>query len=172
MANWSTFASEAPELAAASHKLLTDFRHHVLATLRADGSPRVSGTEVAFHGDELTMGSMWQAVKAKDLIRDGRFAVHCNPGDGTLAHGDVKLSGVVREVTDPAERKVFDDIVAAKSEAAAEATGEEQQSPPEPSHLFLMDLHEVSMVTIAETGDHLLIRTWKPGQPITEVKRY
>ena len=60
-------------------------KHHVLATLRADGSPRVSGTEVQFHGVRPTMGMCPGPVKARDLQHDPRFALHSNPGDST--HG-------------------------------------------------------------------------------------
>src|SRR6266511_4013720 len=81
MSTWEQFSNEAPELAAAVRARFEANRHHVLATLRRDGSPRVSGTEVDFHGPDLTVGSMWQAVKARDLQRDGRFALHADPGE-------------------------------------------------------------------------------------------
>src|SRR6266699_1703961 len=103
MATWEQFSSEAPELAAAVRARFEAAKHHVLATLRRDGSPRVSGTEVDFHGPELTVGSMWQAVKARDLQRGGRFALHANLGDGSMEGGDVKVAGHATEVTDPGE---------------------------------------------------------------------
>src|SRR5687767_4858714 len=78
---WVTFTAEAPALAAAVEARLRATKHRVLATLRADGSPRVSGTEVDFWDGDLVLGSMFGAVKARDLLRDGRFAVHANPGD-------------------------------------------------------------------------------------------
>ena len=59
--------------------------------------PRVSGTEVVFRGDDLFLGSMWHAVKARDLQRDGRFAIH-RPGAPEMVGGDTKLSGVAVEV--------------------------------------------------------------------------
>jgi len=57
-APWGRLADEAPELAGAVQARLTATKHHVLATLRQDGSPRVSGTEVQLRGPELTIGSM------------------------------------------------------------------------------------------------------------------
>src|SRR5215204_6233773 len=93
-APWSTFEAEAPALAAATRARFTATKHHVLATLRADGSPRVSGTEVQFHGDDIVAGSMAEAVKVRDLRRDGRFALHANPGDGSMEGGDAKIAGV------------------------------------------------------------------------------
>jgi hypothetical protein len=95
MATWRQFELEAPELAGEVRRVLTAQVSHVLATVRRDGSPRVSGTEVAFDGAELTIGSMLGAMKARDLLRDGRFALHSCPGPD----GDAKLDGVA--VVDP-----------------------------------------------------------------------
>src|SRR5919109_4476751 len=100
MTNWQRFAEEAPELAEAVRAKFEAAKHHVLATVRRDGSPRVSGTEVDFYGPDLTIGSLWGAVKADDLQRDGRFALHANPGDGSMHGGDAKLAGVAVEVGD------------------------------------------------------------------------
>ena len=90
MATWQQFEREASDLAAEVRRVLTAQVSHVLATVRRDGSPRVSGTEIAFDGPELTIGSMLNAMKARDLLRDGRFAMHSCPGPD----GDAKLSGV------------------------------------------------------------------------------
>ena len=112
-APWGRLADEAPELAGAVQARLTATKHHVLATLRQDGSPRVSGTEVQLRGPELTIGSMPGAIKARDLQRDGRFALHANPGDGTMEGGDAKVAGVAVEVTDEAELAAFREEVGA-----------------------------------------------------------
>ncbi|MEV6097105.1 pyridoxamine 5'-phosphate oxidase family protein [Nocardia sp. NPDC051981] len=73
-------------------------RHHVLATIRHDGAPRVSGTEVEFTEEDLTFGSIADAVKVRDLQRDGRCALHANPGDGSMGGGDGKVSGIAVEI--------------------------------------------------------------------------
>ncbi len=153
MATWRQFSEEAPELAAAVRARFEATKHHVLATLRRDGSPRVSGTEVDFHGDDLTLGSMWEAVKARDLQRDGRFAVHANPGDESMAGGDAKLAGVALEVDDDGKR-VY----------------EQHASPPKPYHLFRLDLHEAVLTSVQ--GGHLMIEIWRPGQPLRRVERH
>ena len=145
MANWPEVRTEAPELAAAVEAKLSAFKHHVLATLRGDGSPRVSGTEVEQRPDGLYLGSMWEAVKARDLRRDGRFALHANPGDGSMAGGDAKLSGTATEVTDHP------------------GAGE--------SHLFRLDVTEVVLTSLHPEGDRLLIESWRPGEGVRAVER-
>ncbi|HEY4021325.1 MAG TPA: pyridoxamine 5'-phosphate oxidase family protein [Pseudonocardiaceae bacterium] len=94
MATWKQFEDEAPELAAEIRARFEAHETHVLATLRKDGSPRVSGSEVDFQGDHLTFGSMPNAVKARDLQRDARFAIHAHP-----ATGDAKITGIAAEVS-------------------------------------------------------------------------
>jgi hypothetical protein len=127
----------------------------VLATLRRDGSPRVSGSEVQFHERDLVAGSMPDSVKARDLRRDGRFALHANPGDGSMDGGDAKLAGRAVEVTDP--------------DVLARYAGE--TSPPEPFHLFRFELDEVVLTSLHPDGDRLVIETWRPGKPVARVER-
>jgi hypothetical protein len=156
MTTWQQFTVEAPELAAAARARFTATKHHVIATLRRDGSPRVSGTEVQFHGDELMAGSMPAAMKALDLQRDGRFALHANPGDGSMDGGDAKVAGHAIEVTDPAELASF--------------VGEAH--PPEPFHLFRFDVEEVVVTSLHPDGDRLVIETWRPGRRVNRTERF
>jgi len=155
MATWMQYEKEAPEMAAAVRARFEATKHHVLATLRAEGSPRVSGTEVAILGDDLTAGSMWGAIKAKDLQRDGRFALHANPGDGSMEGGDAKISGRAVEIVDPdALARYIDDV-----------------APPEPFHLFVFDLREAVLTSLHPDGDRLVIETWRPGRGVRRVER-
>ncbi len=155
MAIWHQFEEEAPDLAKAVRARFEATKHHVLATLRRDGSPRVSGTEVQVHDGDLTLGSMWGAVKARDLQRDGRFALHANPGDGSMAGGDAKVSGVAVEVVDEAELAAYTDAT---------------KPPPGKFHVFRLSLSEAVLTTV-ENDEYLLIRTWRPGEPVKRVER-
>ncbi|WP_067999007.1 pyridoxamine 5'-phosphate oxidase family protein [Nocardia pseudobrasiliensis] len=96
MATWKQFEAEAGELAAQVRARFEAHESHVLATLRKDGSPRVSGSEVQFDDGELTFGSMLAAVKARDLHRDPRCALHAHPTDG-----DAKVAGSAIEFPHP-----------------------------------------------------------------------
>jgi Pyridoxamine 5'-phosphate oxidase len=155
MTTWEELSAAEPGLAAAVRARFEAARHHVLATVRRDGSPRVSGTEVRFHGPDLLLGSMWQSVKARDLQRDGRYALHTNPGDGSMEGGDAKLSGTAAEITDPAELAAFVDA----------------EHPPEPFHLFRLSVDEVVRTSLRDDQQALVIETWRPGAPVRRVER-
>lgn len=147
MARWSEVETEAPELAALARGYLDAHVHKTVATLRRDGSPRISGIEATFAQGELWMGSMWRSTKALDLRRDPRFALHSGSTDPPAWHGDAKLAGRVEEITDPA-------LVATIN----------QDAPPGPSHLFRADVTELAVVRLSEERDHLLLDTWHAGR--------
>ena len=58
MARRSDFETAAPELAARARALFEAQKHLTIATLRRDGSPRISGIECVFEDGELWFGSM------------------------------------------------------------------------------------------------------------------
>ncbi|MER5930533.1 pyridoxamine 5'-phosphate oxidase family protein [Streptomyces sp. NPDC002054] len=152
--NWAAFEQAEPEFAATVRARFAQYPHHVLATLRKDGSPRVAGLNTEFRGGELWLGMMPDSRKAKDLQRDPRFALHTNPGAGeTMPDGDVRISGRAIEVVDPPEQHRF-----------AEETGTEH-----PFHLFRTELTEV--VHIGVDGDDLVIRAWTPARGLRTLRR-
>jgi hypothetical protein len=155
MPSWSDVEAEVPELAALARGFLDARIHKTLATLRHDGSPRISGTEVIFGDGELWLGSMWRAVKAFDLRRDPRFALHSGSADPPDWAGDAKLAGSVEEVTDPDRR------------AAITGGG----APPGPYHLFRADINEVVVVRLGDPADHLVIESWHAGRGVTRQER-
>ena len=143
MASWSEFEAEAPELAARVRARLDAHGHKTIATIRRDGAPRISGTETELSDGELWIGSMLDALKARDLQRDPRFALHSASEDPDVWTGDAKLAGVAEEVSAP------------------DAT----------SHRFRLDLQEVSTVGLDDERKSLVIDVWKPGQGVRTIKR-
>ena len=98
MTNWNDFASAEPDLSRRVLELFTTQKHMTLATLRRDGSPRISGTEAQFVDGELVLGMMPGSLKARDLLRDPRLALHSpsiDPpeGDPSAWGGDAKIAG-------------------------------------------------------------------------------
>jgi len=155
MPSWSDFEAAAPELAARVRARLDAHVHKTLATVRRDGSPRISGTETQLADGELWIGSMWQAQKARDLQRDPRFAIHSGSDDPPGWDGDAKLAGVVEEILDEEEVR--------RRNGEAGASG--------PSHLFRLDLHEVSTVGLTEARDGLVIEVWTPDRGVRTIRR-
>jgi hypothetical protein len=155
MPSWSEFEAAAPALAERVRARLDAHTHQTLATLRADGSPRISGTESGFADGELWIGSMWQARKAHDLQRDPRFALHAGSDDPPEWTGDAKVAGVAEEITDP--------------ERVREVGGD--KAPPGPSHLFRLDLQEVSTVELDDERKALVIEVWTPERGVRTIKR-
>jgi hypothetical protein len=153
MPSWSEFEAAAPELAARVRALLDAHAHKTLATLRRDGSPRISGTESQIKEGELWIGSMWNARKALDLRRDPRFALHSGSDDPPGWSGDAKLAGGAEEITDPERVR----------EINGAAVG--------PSHLFRLDLREVSTVGLDDARKALVIEAWTPERGVRTMKR-
>ncbi|MEI7029830.1 pyridoxamine 5'-phosphate oxidase family protein [Streptomyces pratensis] len=152
--SWDGFAAAEPAFADTVRRRFQLYRHHVLATLRKDGSPRVTGLETDFRFGELLLGMMPNSRKAQDLGRDARFALQANPGpDAEMADGDVRVSGRAVEITDPATLARF----------------VEEASPPEPFHLFRAEVTEV--VRTGLDGEALVIQSWRPGRPLRTVRR-
>ena len=98
MARWERIEAEEPEFAARARERFDAGVHKTIATLRADGSPRISGIEASFLAGDLWFGSMPGARKAADLIRDPRFALHSASEDPPGWSGDAKLSGRAIEI--------------------------------------------------------------------------
>jgi len=151
MASWNEITADAPEFATRVHEAFDHHKHKVIATLRKDGSPRISGTELEFQGGELWIGSMPGAMKALDLQRDARYALHSAPIDLELKVPDVKIAGTVTEITDEAEKQAWSD------ERDAEI-------PPGPFHLFRLDVTEVVCTWV--DGDKMHVESWRPGRGI------
>jgi Pyridoxamine 5'-phosphate oxidase len=147
VASWGELEQAEPELTALARGFLDAFTHKTLATLRRDGSPRISGTEVDFRDGELYLGSMWRSMKALDLQRDPRFALHSGSADPSEWRGDAKLAGRVEEITDRPD----------------DAKGR--------SHLFRCDITELVVVRMGEPADHLVIESWHAGRGVTRRKR-
>jgi len=153
--NWAVFVAAEPDLAATVEERFGAFTHHVLATLRKDGSPRTTGLEVRFLDGELWLGMMPDSLKALDLRRDARFALQANPGAGTeMGGGDVRVGGRAVEVTD----------------AGVKGAYREEVEPPEPFHLFRTELTEV-VRTYVEDETYLVTQVWHPGEPVRTLKR-
>ena len=160
MASWEQVAREAPALAAAVQARFDAHRHKVLGTLRADGSPRLSGIEVTFRDGELWLGMMPDSRKALDLRRDPRLALHSATADPDLLEGDARITGRAVEVTE-----------AGAMEALVEGDARHEDGAPA-GHVFRVDVTEVMLLRIGEPADHLVIESWHAGRGVERIERH
>jgi hypothetical protein len=126
---------------------MTSRKHLTMATLRRDGSPRISGTEVEFADGELRTGSMARAMKAMDLRRDPRVAIHGPTTDSPTRNpagwkGEAKIAGTAREVDSGSD-----------------------------AHRFLIDITEVVITRLNEAGNRLVVESWNPGRGYRSMER-
>lgn len=154
MSTWSEFEAAAPDFASEVRARLDAHTHKTIATLRRDGSPRISGTESRFDDGFLWIGSMPGALKAKDLQRDGRYALHSGSDDPPNWVGDAKLAGRAEEVTDPA---IFEKLSV--------------HAPPGPFHIFRLQISEASIVALNEDESSIVVRVWTPEKGVREIRR-
>jgi len=147
MATWAQFEAADPEFASKVRALMASRKHLTMATIRRDGSPRISGTEVEFAGDQLQIGSMPNAVKAMDLRRDARVAIH-GPTDDPPVDEPARWIG---------EAKVAGFAVEVESGSAA--------------HRFIIDIREAVVTRLNEAGDRLVVESWVPGRGYRRMER-
>jgi Pyridoxamine 5'-phosphate oxidase len=161
LATWDEFARFEPEFARLVRARFDSHKHKMMATLRKDGSPRLSGIEATFSAGQLWLGMMPDSRKALDLRRDPRLALHSASVDPNMADGDAKLAGRAIEHTADDAKTAF-----------ANTMGETGQEMPEgPFHLFSVDIQEAVLIRLGDPADHLVIETWREGQGLSRVQR-
>jgi hypothetical protein len=157
MAAFADVEAQEPEFAARVRSAFEAHRHKFLATLRADGSPRISGIEMSFVTGEPWLAGMPDSVKFADLRRDPRFALHSGSDEPDVWTGDAKVSGRAVEVTDAAERAAFADAA-----GLPDASGFD---------LFRVDLDQVVLTAVNDDKSALVISSWRPGRGLTRTER-
>ncbi|WP_328461493.1 pyridoxamine 5'-phosphate oxidase family protein [Actinoplanes sp. NBC_00393] len=144
MASWGEIEKEAPEFAAKVRARFDAGTNKTIATLRQDGSPRISACEAQFTDGEITFGMMSDSVKLRDLRRDPRLAMHSPTLEPPEDHpetgpGDAKLAGLAVETPPPPD------------------------NPHEDAGFFRIDIREVSLTYVGVPADHLVIESWHTG---------
>ncbi|MDQ6784022.1 MAG: pyridoxamine 5'-phosphate oxidase family protein [Actinomycetota bacterium] len=140
MTTWEEFAAAEPDFADRVRRVFQTQKHMTLATLRRDGSPRISGTEAAFDGRAVRLGMMPNSRKSLDLLQDPRLALHSPtidpPSDAPqLWAGDAKITGRAKEIVT-------------------------QERAEDASHSFEIDITEVVLTKVGAPADHLVIESW------------
>jgi hypothetical protein len=150
MMAWRDFERAEPEFAGRVRALFDAHKHKTIATVRADGSPRISGIETTFEDGQLTFGSMSKARKGADLRRDPRFALHSATVD--------PVEGA--EATWPGEAKISGRAIAA---------GRIEEGPE--GDLFHADIAEVVHTHLNPEATLLVVEWWTPAHGLRRVER-
>jgi hypothetical protein len=149
MVTWREVQNAEPEFAASVQAAFERSKHMTLATVRATGAPRISGTELRFEGDDVQFGMMAKSRKLQDLLRDPRVAIHSPTADPPEEPrewvGEAKLAG--RAIALPGE------------------------DPENDGYSFRVDINEVAFAHINDSGDRLVIESWHPGRGLEVVER-
>ncbi len=150
MTAWQDIERAEPEFAGRVRALFDAHRHKTIATVRADGAPRISGIEAAFEDGQLVFGSMSGARKGADLRRDPRFALHSatvDPVEGAEAQwpGEAKISG------------------------RAVPAGPITEGPA--GERFHADITEVVHTHLNEKATLLVVEWWTPTRGLRRVER-
>ena len=140
VASWKEIQSDSPVFARKIEERFTAGTNKTIATVRKDGSPRISGTELEFHEGQITLGMMGKSMKLLDVRRDPRVAIHSptiEPPKGQPSEhpGDAKIAGLLIE------------------HIAADLG-------PEHPGAFEIDVREVVLTYVDETETHLVIESW------------
>jgi hypothetical protein len=146
MTAWQDVEKAEPEFAGRVRALFDAHKHKTLATVRADGAPRISGIETVFEDGELVFGSMPNARKGADLRRDPRFALHSATVD--------PVAGA--EAQWPGEAKIAGRAVAAEGPDADR---------------FHADITEVVHTHLNEAATLLVVEWWTPTRGLRKVER-
>lgn len=144
MATWRQVEADAPEFASRVRQRFDAGTNKTMATLRRDGAPRISGTELEFGDGRITLGMMPGSRKLADVRRDARVAIHSptlEPPAGNPSEwpGDAKIAGRLVER-------------ASAGTAVPGAAG------------FEVDVAEVVLTYVDETNTLLVIESWHDGR--------
>jgi hypothetical protein len=143
---WGVFVEAEPALAEYATSRLNG-RVAYLATLRADGSPRVHPLTPIIGGGHLFVFMEPTSPKGHDLQRDGRYALHCGVEDNSGGGGEVVVRGMGQLVESPELRDL--------------ATTHASYTPEPRYVLYTLSVTEVA--TTRYTPDGIVRRRWQSG---------
>jgi hypothetical protein len=142
--NWQEIEKDAPDFAARVRARFAMGTNKTIATLRKDGSPRISASELQFDDGEVTPRDDGRLDEAARRAPRPSYRVHNPtiepPGDDADGwSGDAKLAGTAAQVDPPAD------------------------NPHQGAGFFKLNITEVVLTYVGTPADHLVIESWHPG---------
>ena len=152
---WSELEQRQPRLADVGRQRLLDPGVVLVATIRRDGTPRLSPVEPFVMDGDLWLSMLWQSTKAADLIRDPRVLVHGVVASRDGRDGEFKVRGQARTEQDSSVQGRY-----------AAAVGRALGWKPEVGqfHLFAVDIDHVSYLRYDDATGDQFVTQWPPGR--------
>jgi hypothetical protein len=154
---WRDLELAAPEIAQPGKVRLEEARVALLATLRRDGSPRISPVEPYFAEGHLLFGAMAWTLKVRDLERDARCTLHSAITGPNEREGELKLYGRAIEAGDAVR--------------AACADGWWTDQSPGSARVFSLSIEEAAFVTWDFERGEMTLRRWSPRIGLRTTRR-
>ncbi len=155
MASWSEFEQEAPALAALCYQRFRATELMMLGTIRKNGYPRISPTEWTLFDGNLVLGGIWQAKKARDLLRDPRCMLHSTTSNKNGQEGDAKLWGRALPMPEDQQGPYWEHL---------------GWRPEGPAHVFVIDIESAAYLAFRE-GEGMKRLQW-PGDGTWKVTKH
>lgn len=155
MASWSEFEQEAPALAALCYQRFRATELTMLGTIRKNGYPRISPTEWTLFDGNLVLGGIWQAKKARDLLRDPRCMLHSTTSNKNGQEGDAKLWGRALPMPENQQDPYWEHL---------------GWRPEGPAHVFVIDIESAAYLAFRE-GEGMKRLQW-PGDGTWKVTKH
>jgi Pyridoxamine 5'-phosphate oxidase len=152
---WSELEGAQPRLAGIGRQRLLEPGVVLVATIRTDGTPRISPVEPFLMDGSLWLSMLWQSKKAADLLHDPRILVHSIIASRNGGEGEYKLRGTARDERDPRMQRRYADAVAA---------GLGWSPEPGRFHLFSVSIEEVSFIRYDGATGNQHVAIWPPGR--------
>lgn len=151
---WARFQAADPALAASVRERFESHRHAVMATLRGDGAPRLSGMEVPIRDGHLWLAMDATSRKTADLLRDPRFSMHSAPDAEDLRRGDARVEG--RAI--PADRTEISQFLKG------------HRFPVDDTSTMTLFTTDITRVVLARVEDRrLLVMSWTPEAGVKRI---
>ena len=143
-ATWGEYTHAHPTNAVIVGDVFRTHPHHVIATIRKDGSPRLGGTNVFVTDEHLWVGTKSDSFRAKDLHRDSRCALYSAPMDEHLVRPDIQIDAMAERADEDMARELLS------------AVGESGDAV-----VFLIQICALRILTVDR--NELLIESWSPA---------
>jgi hypothetical protein len=152
---WSEMERRQPQLGELGRQRLIEPGVLLVATIRLDGTPRLSPVEPFILDGHLLLSMLLQSKKAADLMRDPRVLVHSVVTSRDGGDGEFKVRGTGRVVDDPAVQHRY---------ASAVVATLGWQPEPGRFHLFSIDVEDVAYIRYDDSTGDQYVAAWPPGR--------